>query len=144
MKEGRQKKRVHTEWFHIYIMYKPRPRKLSYSDEKPAMVAWGNGRVWGGAGGKDYTKAWGNFWRWRYVHHLDFDGDFLGVRVRQNVSDCIPQKCVAHYTSAISKTLFKVFFVYLVSALLTLLPRATDCIIIMPKYISSYSPHIYF
>ena len=58
LNERRQtKKRVHIEWFHIYTIYKPRPHKLSYSDEKPTMVAWGNGGVWEGAGRKDYTKA---------------------------------------------------------------------------------------
>lgn len=29
-----------------------------------------------------------NSWKW-YVHHLDFDGDFMDVYVCQNLSNCI-------------------------------------------------------
>lgn len=60
LNERRQtKKRVHTEWFHIYTMYKPRPRKLSYSDEKKSLP-WLPGAMGGfgeGQEGKITQKA---------------------------------------------------------------------------------------
>lgn len=59
--------------------------RQSTKTESKSVVTWGWGERKEGRITKEHEKTFED----GYVHNLDCDDDFTGIRIRQNVSDCI-------------------------------------------------------
>lgn len=80
----RNQKKTHKLYDSIYIRVS-RKYKLFYKDRKQ-LVAWTQGWNWGGEGGRDYKRPWGNFWKWLYVHYPSWGDGFTGAYI---MSKCV-------------------------------------------------------